>query len=145
MGAGRARRRNVPGFSLFTHCLAECVVFFVEDASTVFIWTRTDTYDGGGLAFANLVTTIFSAALISLGMLTVTVRRYGFPAAPSPPPGACPCAPLRALEWPRVYGQIWAGAFAGLARQKNKRRLVPPANLAAWLVRGHAASPHPLS
>lgn len=60
----------------------ELTIFYVEDATTLFIWWQTGVYDNTDpLAFANLVTTVISAALALLVLVygyVQQVRARGF-------------------------------------------------------------------
>jgi len=59
----------------------ELIIFYVEDATTLFIWWVTGVYDATDpLAFANLVTTVISAVLALLVLVygcVQTVRSVG--------------------------------------------------------------------
>jgi len=69
-------RADVPGFSLFSLCMAEMFVFFVEDGTTILIWSRTNTFEPDGLSLLNLIATMISALSVSLGMLLVSYGRF---------------------------------------------------------------------
>lgn len=55
--------------------LMELVIFLVEDATTVFVWWQTGTYNSdNGLARANLITTVVSAVGAATALLYGMIR-----------------------------------------------------------------------
>lgn len=62
-------------FYIFISGMMELVIFLVEDATTVFVWWQTGTYDfRSGFAKANLITTVVSAVGAAIALVYGMIR-----------------------------------------------------------------------